>query len=182
MDHTSGGDVNTKSMRELARLWVQSQPVVSAYLTANVIDVHHAEDLVQEVAHVAAEKFAEYDRGRSFTSWALGIARNRLLKYYRSRSRDRLLLSETALTRLGDALERVEHEAEDRRIALRTCLERVQGRRRQVLEMRYQDNMRVADIASNLGMSADGVSVMLHRIRNVLYECIQKQLARIGAP
>jgi RNA polymerase sigma-70 factor (ECF subfamily) len=76
----------------------------------------------------------------------------------------------------------VEHEAEDRRIALRTCLERVQGRRRQVLEMRYQDNMRVADIASNLGMSADGVSVMLHRIRNVLYECIQKQLARIGAP
>ena len=177
MDQYTGGDVDAKSMRELARLWVQSQSVISAYLTANVIDVHHAEDLVQEVAQVAAEKFAEYDRGRSFTSWALGIARNRLLKYYRSRSRDRLVLSEAALSKLGEALERVEHEAEDRRIALRTCLERVEGRRRKALELRYGENMKVADIAANLGMSADGVSVMLHRIRTILYECIRKQLA-----
>ena len=169
-------------MRELARLWVQSQSAISAYLTANVIDVHHAEDLVQEVAQVAAEKFAEYDRARSFTSWALGIARNRLLKYYRSRARDRLVLSETALSTLGDALERVEHEAEDRRMALRTCLDRVEGRRRKVLEMRYGDNAKVADIATNLGMSPDGVSVMLHRIRTILYDCIQKQLARIEEP
>jgi len=181
MDQYTGGDVDAKSMRELARLWVQSQSVISAYLTANVIDVHHAEDLVQEVAQVAAEKFAEYDRGRSFTSWALGIARNRLLKYYRSRSRDRLVLSEAALSKLGEALERVEHEAEDRRIALRTCLERVEGRRRKALELRYGENMKVADIAANLGMSADGVSVMLHRIRTILYECIRKQLAKIGA-
>ena len=105
-------------MRELARLWVQSQSAISAYLTANVIDVHHAEDLVQEVAQVVAEKIGEYDRERPFTSWALGIARHRLLKYYRSRARDRLVLSETALSRLGDALERVEHEAEDRRIGV----------------------------------------------------------------
>lgn len=169
-------------MRELARLWVQSQSAISAYLTANVIDVHHAEDLVQEVAQVAAEKFGEYDRARSFTSWALGIARNRLLKYYRTRARDRLVLSETALTMLGAALERVEHEAEDRRMALRTCLDRVEGRRRKVLEMRYGENVRVADIAATLGMSPDGVSVMLHRIRTILYECIQRQLARSEAP
>src|SRR5690606_5033835 len=86
------GDFTVSSMRELARLWIQSQPAISAYLSANVIDVHHAEDLVQEVAQVVAEKFDEYDRDRSFTSWALGIARHRLLKYYRTRSRDRLVL------------------------------------------------------------------------------------------
>ncbi len=74
-------------MRELARLWVQSQSVISAYITANVIDAHHAEDLVQEVAQVVAEKFMTFDRSRSFLSWALGIARNRVLKYYRSRER-----------------------------------------------------------------------------------------------
>jgi RNA polymerase sigma-70 factor, ECF subfamily len=60
-------------MRDLARLWVQSQPVISAYLMASVYDVHHAEDLVQEVAQVVAEKFTDYDRNLSFTSWALGI-------------------------------------------------------------------------------------------------------------
>lgn len=165
-------------MRELARLWVQSQPAVSAYIAASVYDIHHAEDLVQEVAQVVAEKFAEYDRRLSFTSWALGIARNRLLKYYRSRARDRLVLSEAALSRLGESLERVEPEAEDRRAALRNCLERITGRRRAVLEMRYSANARVADIARHFGMSADGVSVMLHRIRAVLFGCIQQQLAK----
>jgi RNA polymerase sigma-70 factor (ECF subfamily) len=170
------------SMRELARLWVQSQSAISAYLTANVIDVHHAEDLVQEVAQVVAEKFDEYDRQRSFTSWALGIARNRLLKYYRTRARDRLVLSELALTQLGDAMERVEHEAEDRRAALRICLERVEGRRKRVLELRYGENAKVGEIAEQLGMSSDGVSVMLHRIRTLLYECIRKQLAHAKTP
>jgi RNA polymerase sigma-70 factor, ECF subfamily len=87
------------------------------------------------------------------------------------------VLSETALLRLGESLERVEHEVEDRRAALRTCLERVTGRRREVLEMRYSANSRVADIARHFGMSPDGVSVMLHRIRAALFGCIQQQLA-----
>jgi RNA polymerase sigma-70 factor (ECF subfamily) len=146
-----------------------------------VYDIHHAEDLVQEVAQVAAEKFAEYDHRLSFTSWALGIARHRLLKYYRSRARDRLVLSEAALNRLSESLERVEHEAEDRRVALRKCLERVTGRRREVLEMRYSASARVTDIAQHFGMSPDGVSVMLHRIRAVLFGCIQQQLAHRDA-
>lgn len=169
------------AMRDLARLWVQSQAAISAYVTANVIDMHHAEDLVQEVAQIVAEKFGEYDRARSFTSWALGIARNRLLKYYRTRSRDRLVLSEAALIQLADALERVEDEAEERRMALRSCLEQIEGRRRTVLEMRYGENIKVAAIAEQLNMSADGVSVMLHRIRAALFDCIQRQMSKLGA-
>ena len=169
------------AVRELARLWVQSQSVISAYITANVFDMHHAEDLVQEVAQIVAEKFATFDRNRSFLSWALGIARNRVLKYYRSRSRERLILSEHALSRLENAMERVAHEAEDRRAALRTCLEHIQGRRREVLELRYSENTSIIEIATRFGMSSDSVFVMLHRIRTVLYGCIHRQLAREGA-
>jgi RNA polymerase sigma-70 factor, ECF subfamily len=168
------------SMRELAGLWVQSQSVISAYITANVVDAHHAEDLVQEVAQVVAEKFAEYDRSRSFTSWAMGIARNRLLKYYRSHARDRMVLSETALSRLGEGLERIEHEVEDRREALRVCLEKIQGRRRQVLETRYGESSAIPEIAQRFQMSTTAVSVMLHRIRTVLHNCIGLQLANRG--
>jgi RNA polymerase sigma-70 factor (ECF subfamily) len=165
------------SMRELAGMWVQYQSAISAYLTANVADMHHAEDLVQEVAQVVAEKFASYDRERSFLSWALGIARNRLLKYYRTKARDRLVLSETALDRLGNALERVEGEAEDRREALKQCLQEIQGRRRQVLELRYRQNARVTEIASKFDMSSSAVSVMLFRIRAALFGCVQRKIA-----
>lgn len=163
-------------MRELAGYWVQSQSAISAYITANVIDMHHVEDLVQEVAQVCAEKFSTFDRDRSFVSWALGIARHRLLKYYRTRSRDRLVLSEPALERLEAALVRVEHEAEDRRDAVRRCLQRIEGRRRQVLELRYGVGVKVADIAAQLDMSPSGVSVMLHKVRAALFSCIRREL------
>jgi RNA polymerase sigma-70 factor, ECF subfamily len=163
-------------MRELAGYWVHSQSVISAYITANVVDLHHVEDLVQEVAQVCAEKFSTFDRERSFISWALGIARHRLLKYYRSRSRDRLVLSEPALEQLAAALERAEHDSEDRRDALRRCLQRIEGRRRQVLERRYGSGTKVADIATQLEMSPSAVSVMLHKVRAALFDCVQRVL------
>jgi RNA polymerase sigma-70 factor, ECF subfamily len=163
-------------MRELAGHWVQSQAAISAYITANVFDLHHVEDLVQEVAQVCAEKFATFDRDRPFVSWALGIARHRLLKYYRSKSRDRLVLSEPALERLEAALVRVEHETEDRRDAVRQCLQRIEGRRRQVLERRYGSGEKVADIAVQMAMSPSAVSVMLHKVRRALYACVNQVL------
>lgn len=173
-------DAHINSARELARQWVRSQSVISAYITANVIDLHHAEDLVQEVAQIVAEKFDEFDPQRSFIAWALGIARNRVLKYYRSKSRDRLILGDVALRTLEHALITVEHEVEDRRLALRHCLEQIHGRRKEVLEMRYAQNAAIADISQRFSMSVDGVFVMLHRIRNTLFDCIRRRLAEEG--
>jgi len=166
------------ALREMATHWVRSQAVVSAYITANVIDLHHAEDLIQETAKAVAESFSGYDKTRPFTPWVLAIARNQLLKYYRTRSRDRMVLSETALTSVGGALERIEHEAEDRRQALRICLERIRGRSRRVLEMRYEEDMKTREIGDRLGIAASTVSVMLFRIRAILEKCIRRQLAK----
>jgi RNA polymerase sigma-70 factor, ECF subfamily len=169
---------NTALMRELAGYWVQSQSVISAYITANVFDLHHAEDVVQEVAQIVAEKFATFDRNQSFVSWALGIARNRILKYYRTRARDRVVLSEDALMRLGEVLEQVGTENEERREALRNCLKEVSGRRREVLELRYRHNTKVTEIAEQFSMSTSAVSVMLHRIRVALHDCVERQLGK----
>jgi RNA polymerase sigma-70 factor, ECF subfamily len=169
-------------MRDLAMYWVNSQSVVSAYISANVVDSHHVEDILQEVAQVCAEKFAEYDRERSFVSWVMGIARNRILKYYRTRARDRMVLSEAVLERLEGALEKMEPLAEDRREALRVCIQKVEGRRRSVLDMRYRENVRVNEIADRFGMSASAVSVMLHRIRVELLECVRRRINIQGTP
>ena len=167
-------------MSEMAGYWVRSQSIVSAYVTANVVDLHHAEDLIQEVAQTVAEKFDTFDRSRPFTPWVLGIARNRLLKYYRTKARDRLVLSDPALASFGNAMERIEAESEDRRHALRSCLKQVTGRSREALELRYGEDMKVKEIGQQLGVSASTVSVMLHRVRRALDECIRRTLAAEG--
>lgn len=172
----------TQAMRDLALRWVQSQAAISAYISANVSDAHHAEDLVQEVAQVVAEKYAEYDSDRSFTSWALGIARNRILKYYNTQARDRLVFSEAALGRLADALEKAEEQSEPRREALRLCLKKIAGRRREAIDLRYRDGARVTDIAEQFATSPTAVSVMLFRVRKSLLECVLRQIATEGQP
>ncbi len=167
-------------MSEMAGLWVGSQSIVSAYITANVIDLHHAEDLIQDVAKTVAERFDTFDRARPFTPWALGIARNRLLKYYRTQARDRMVLSEPALARFGDAMQQLEDVTEDRRHALRACLKQIKGRSREVLDLRYGEDMKVKEIGQRLGVSASTVSVMLHRVRRALDECIRRTLSAEG--
>ena len=166
------------SLRDMASHWVTSQSVVSAYLTANVVDLHHAEDLIQETAKAVAEKYDTYDESRSFTPWVLSIARNQLLKYYRTRSRDRLVLSETALASYGEAFEHIADESEDRRLALRKCLDSVKGKSRRVLEMRYENGMKTQEIGEHLEIAASTVSVMLYRVRTSLEDCIRKQIAK----
>ena len=180
-DPQSGNSPAGGPARELAGYWVRSQSVISAYITANVFDRHHAEDILQDVASVVAENFSMFDRRQSFIAWTLGIARNRILKYYRTRAKERAVLSEDALVRLGEALERHQDDNEDRREALRNCLQQISGRRREVLELRYRDNVKVMDIAEQFRMSPSAVSVMLHRVRTMLHECIERQLAKIGA-
>lgn len=175
-----GDSDHVAKLRDLAMCWVNAQSVVSAYISANVVDSHHGEDILQEVAQVCAEKFDEFDGDRSFASWAMGIARHRILKYYRTRSRDRMVLCEAALVRLEASLDKLEPHAEERREALRACMRRIEGRRRKVLDLRYGESARVADVATQCGMSPSAVSVMLHHVRSELLNCIQRKLAGEG--
>ena len=166
----------------LASLWEQSRPAVFAYLTATVYDFHRAEDLLQEVAVAVAGQFHSYDRERSFLAWAIGIARNRTLLYFREQARDRQHFSEATLHTLGEAAERVAREASgDQREALRHCLAKTAGRRRRVLDLRYSAGLSIADIATQLGTTSNAVKIMLHRVRTSLEECIQRRLAQEGS-
>jgi RNA polymerase sigma-70 factor (ECF subfamily) len=171
-------DDSRTAMRDMASHWVASQPIVSAFLTSNVVDLHHAEDLIQETAKAVAENYRSFDATRPFTPWVLAIARNQLHKYYRTRSRDRLVFSEATLISTSAAFQRIADETEERRLALRSCLDQVKGKSRHVLHLRYKDNMKTKDIGNHLGVAASTISVMLFRARVLLEECIRKQLAK----
>lgn len=164
---------------QLAALWEQARPAVFAYLTATVYDFHRAEDLLQEVAVAIAGKFHAYDPQRSFLAWAIGIARNRTLLYFREQARDRQHFSETTLQNLSNAAEQLSpDDGSFRREALRHCLGKIVGRRRRVLDLRYTGDQSIAAIASQLGMTANAVKIMLHRVRAALEECVERRLAQ----
>ena len=59
-------------------------------------------------------------------------------------------------------------------------MKQVTGRSREVLDLRYGEDMKVKEIGQRLGISASTVSVMLHRVRRALDECIRRSLASEG--
>lgn len=162
------------------RQWLDAEPTVSAFIFSSVRDFHAAEDLIQTVAVDAAAAIESYDRSRPFGPWIMGIARNRVLKHYRTVAADALTFDAATLQSIADAHESITDEVDDRRRSLRLCIAELTDRAREVVKLRYEDDLAAAAIAERLGLNANAVYVTLHRARQTLADCIERRLAEVS--
>ena len=161
----------------LSRLWSEAQPVVAAMIAGAVVDFQHSEDLVSQVAETVVMKFDDYDRSRPFTPWALGIARNIILRHYERRAGERLVFfDDRILSAMAIAQEQVAGESAERLAAMQKCLAQIKGKTRRVMEMRYLHGLKPAAIGHSLDMTTNAVWVMLHRGRDAVSKCIGRTL------
>ncbi len=177
MKHDDNNSTESAASRvELSVLWTKAHPLVFAFIRTTIRDFHRSEDVMQEVAATVAEKFDQYDRTRPFPPWAIGIARNKVLACLRKHTSDRHVFDDETVGKIATVYGDVGEELSDMRSALEVCVSKVQGRARMLLEMRYLRDQTPAAISKAMGMTTNAVSVMLHRVRQALKECIQRQL------
>lgn len=169
-----------EDITRFATLWAQSQPSLSAFIAATIIDFADAEDVLQKSAAAAVQKFGQYDPQRPFLPWVIGIARFEILRHLRDNASGRLQYVSDALPDIAAAFDDLAPELEERRAALSACLEQVRGRAREVLRQRYGLGKKSEAIAHALGLSPNHVSVILSRVYSQLRDCIQQRLARAG--
>lgn len=160
----------------LTLLWMQAQPVVEAYLNSLIRDRAIAEDVLQQVALTVTEKFEDYDSARSFTGWAMGIARNKALQFFAKAGSDRHRFSNELLNQLADTHERLSDRAQEQREALAFCIEKLPPKSLALIKRRYVQDLKPGKIADTLGLSANAVRLALHRIRTALRTCIEERL------
>jgi RNA polymerase sigma-70 factor (ECF subfamily) len=60
--------------------------------------------------------------------------------------------------------------------ALRGCVEELNGRARQAIELHYRDSASREQIAGQLEMTPDGVKTLLRRTRAVLRQCVERRV------
>lgn len=167
-----------RSEGDLTVLWLKAEPIVRSFVAATVWDTHHAEDILQEVATVVAKNYDTYDSSFPFPPWCLGIARLKVLEYFRANSRDRMTMSAGTLRALELAAQDIaEDHLTARRAALQACVRKLRGRQRQVIEMKYLLEVSIDEIAKRLATSASAVGVTLHRARTNLRECVKLTLS-----
>ena len=160
-------------------LWTQTQSSVLAYIAATVTNFADAEDVLQKVAGVAVSKFEQFDAdgdSRAFTGWMIRIAKFEVLNYLRTKTTDRSRHLAESVEAVADAFESLAPELDDRRHALAECLQRIQGRAREVLVKRYGDGLKTGRIAELLNLTPGNVSVILNRAYKSLRSCIDSRL------
>lgn len=164
----------------LARAWVAAEPSVRALVAAAVRGVADREDVLQQVALTVARRFEEYDGKRPFVAWALWLAKSRVIDFYRSQGRQKLVLADGTLDRVADSLAERHADVSPRREALEVCLERLPERSRRLLRLRYDDGLPIDGVAAAARLTPGSVRVALYRIREALAACIERRLATEG--
>ena len=165
---------------QLAALWTQAQPVVSAYIRTLLPDFHQAEEVLQRVAVTLVRKFEAYDSDKPFIPWAIGFARFEVLRYRRDHATDRHQFDSDIIERVAELYESEAVDFTAWRAALQTCVSKLQGRNRQAILMRYTQNLAPKQIAESMSMTPVAVRQLLHRVRASLRQCIERAVAKAG--
>jgi RNA polymerase sigma-70 factor (ECF subfamily) len=177
------GEEGQPRKAEFADYLRQNQTRLYGYIHSLVRDLNDADDLYQQTTLIAWKKFGEFDRKRSFFSWACGIARLEVANLLRTRGRQRLYFSDDLSLMLVEAqAEMTNEELEDRRDALARCVERLRQRDRELLTECYGESSGVHGAADRRGRSSHSVYNSLRRIRRSLFECIARTLAQESRP
>ncbi len=170
---------------QLTVQWAQSQPLIAAFISSLVPDFHDADDILQNVAMVTVRKYDQYDPQRSFVAWAIGIAKNEILKHQSKQGKRPLVLDIDAIDSVTQVYAKENSTLHDTRIdlknAISTCMSRLKGKWQQVMEMHYLREQSPARIAQQLGMTRNNVFVTLHRIRIALRDCVNRRLGEGNA-
>lgn len=168
---------------EFAELLRANQGRLYGFIHALVRNLDDADDLFQQSAIILWNKFAGYDRNRSFFSWACGVARFEIANFLRARGRKKLYLSDDLNLMLIETADEMEaDEMEDRREALGGCIEKLRESDRKLVHQCYRAEEDVNAVAEQMGRSSHSVYNSLRRIRQSLFECIERTLATQARP
>ena len=173
---------NSLRLSEFDAHWEACRVSVRAYLSSLISNKSDVEDCVQEVALIAWKKGPLGAGQRAFLGHCLASARLIGLAAARKQGKSRVqfLPPDVALSLADEItqLELSETSPNDRVLALRACLSRLDEQQRQLLAMRYSDDgrARLDEVARSQGKSPDTLYKRLERLRSTVRECVSRRM------
>ena len=153
------------------------QSALKGFLLAATRDQQVVDDLLQEVAVVLWQKFAEYDPERSFRAWALRVAGLEVQKRRQALARRRPMLSIEVLGDLAATAASMDDEEDRRLVHLTDCVGKLPQHAQTLVRMRFGSGCRLAEIAGTLGRNLAAVEMAMVRIRRGLRVCVEQAMA-----
>jgi RNA polymerase sigma-70 factor (ECF subfamily) len=170
------GDLRDQKHQDFLRLFMNSEPALRAFVRSLVPTLADSNDVMQEVAIVLWQKFAEYETHEDFRRWAFRVAKWKVLSWQRDRMRDRHVFGVDTTEMLALEVEERSDRLEAQREALRACLGKLPVAQRDLVDQAYGPEARIDNLAVKIGVTAMSLYKKLHRIRLLLVNCTRRTL------
>ena len=141
------------------------------------------DDVMQETALECWNKFSDFasedlhPESTDFVRWACLIARYKAMSWQRDKGRDRLVFRESVIETLVEAAVETVARREQEMRAIGRCLNRLREDQRRLVLSVHSPGESVARIAEETGQKAKRLYAKVNRLRNVLRDCVEQQLA-----
>jgi RNA polymerase sigma-70 factor, ECF subfamily len=149
--------------RQFGALYDRHFQQIYRFVYSRVREQTAAEDVTSEIFMKALKAMPRYqDTGRPFAAWLYQIAVNAIADRYRTLRPSQSIDDFHDLSVAGPALEDLAaHRDELRRIW--TLVEQLPGQQKTAMVLKFQEDMKIEDIAIAMGKSPGAVKLLIHR-------------------
>jgi RNA polymerase sigma-70 factor (ECF subfamily) len=156
-----------------------------AYVLRQLADPAQAEEIVSDSLYEVWRAPARFRGDSQFSTWLIGIARNKVLMAYRSRKSDAVLHHDD----LDDVAETIASEDEtafdilaqgQRREGVRHCMDKLSDEHRECVHLVFYEGMSLGEVAGIQQIPEGTVKTRLFHARQKLKNCLQNMLRREG--
>jgi RNA polymerase sigma-70 factor, ECF subfamily len=179
-------DVTLKKVRQrddlaIAELVRANHRALRGYVAALSSDLNAVDDLSQEVFLRALERLDKIDDLQNFPRFLRGIARNVVREHFRKNA----IHSERYVQFVEEVYPSEESAGADLPVndpqvaaAMRECMSKLSDKAREMLKMRYTEELPADQIGKALGLNGGAVRTSLLRIRETILKCVRSSLGR----
>ena len=122
-----------------------------------------AEDVTSDVFVKALRSIGRYqDTGRPFSAWLYQIAVNAVADRYRAARSHEDIDDQRDLTAAGPGLEELAAQRDELR-RIWSLVERLPRQQKTAMVLKFQEDMKIEDIASAMGKTPGAVKLLIHR-------------------
>lgn len=162
----------------LSEIYETFYPRVQHYFSIQLGDTHLAEDMASDVLLQVLESIERYRiQGSPFAAWVFRIARNRLIDHQRRKARRPQVGLEEDLPSRNDGPQALAERSMEH-ASVRAALNHLTEEQRQVIVLKFIEDMDNASVASILGRSLGAVKSLQHRALGTMRKVLEREEIR----
>ncbi len=139
------------------------------------------DDVVQESCVAMWQRITDYDQKRDFLPWALTFVRYQTMAWLKRKGREKMSFNNEIVDKLCSAIAPTAKWESEKVDALELCLEGLSDRDRDLLSLRFVDEVKVPEIAKREnGKSVEALYKTFAKLKVALIRCVEAKTQEAG--